>query len=188
MFKKIIAILFLFILIFNIIGYKLIIAYYEFKSQTQMAGIIEAKKYAQEDLISLKIPVNLPYSPNNQDFENFEGNIDINGINYQYIKKRIYKDTLEVICIANYSKTYIQQSSKYIEKSNFDFSNSSKKSITNNIIKMSNFYFVNSTENNWYTNKIHIDFNELKNIHYSFNYIALIKKPPKNFSTISYFI
>lgn len=182
------AFLFMFILLFNIIGYKLIIAYYEFKSQNQMASIIQAQKYNQEDLISLKIPVNLPYSPNNQEFENFEGNIDINGINYQYIKKRIYKDTLEVVCIANYLKTYIQQSSKNIEKGNVESTNAGKKSITNKIVKMPNFYFVKNKENTINKNLIYYTFYVNNDIHFSNSYIALIKKPPKNNTTIFYYV
>ena len=121
------------ILLFNWYGYRIVADYFENKASVEMQAQLDVNNYAEADLISIKVPVSLPYGPNSQNFEKVEGNIDIHGVNYQYVKRRIYNDTLELMCIPNTEKTTIKNARDEFSKLANDFVNlpASKKSSAN---------------------------------------------------------
>jgi hypothetical protein len=135
--KKLLAILLLVVLLFNIVGYKFVANYFELKATNDLQESLYNKKYAESDLVTLKLPFVLPYTSNSKEFESFEGNIDIKGINYQYVKKRIYNDTLELLCIPNFTKTSINNAKNDFANQLNDFttSNTSKKLPSNILLK-----------------------------------------------------
>jgi hypothetical protein len=135
--KKLIAIVLLLVLIFNIVGYKFIANYFEHKSINDLQSSLDHNKYKESDLISFKLHLNLPYISSSTEFESVEGNIDINGINYQYVKKRFFNDTLEILCVPNFTKSFINESKNDFAKQLNDIasSNNSKKSSSNQIVK-----------------------------------------------------
>lgn len=100
---------------------------------------LDQKQYKESDLISIKIPFNFPYVIRTTVFEDIEGNIEINGINYQYVKRRVYNGTLEILCVPNYTKTSINAFQNNFAKQLNDTANaaSSKKSSNNQIVKLS---------------------------------------------------
>ena len=72
------------------------------KANRQLASQLDRSQYDESQLISIKVPVtNLSYYNNSVSFERVEGQIDIDGIPYQYVERRIYNDSLEVLCIPN---------------------------------------------------------------------------------------
>jgi hypothetical protein len=63
---------------------------------------LDNNRYDETQLISIKIPVtSLPYYNNSKSFERTDGQIEISGIEYNYVKRRIYNDSLELLCIPN---------------------------------------------------------------------------------------
>ena len=181
--KKLIAILFLVVLLFNIVGYKFVANYFEQKATSDLQVSVDHMNYKESDLISFKLHLNLPYISSNSDFESVEGNIDINGINYQYVKKRFYNDTLEILCVPNFTKTIIEESKNdYAKQLNeIATSNNSKKSSSNQIVK-ANF--------SDFTQDHHFDINQpvlatkLKHesnpiIVSNFNFLHSLEQPPE---------
>ena len=72
----------------------------ETTASAELTEQITENRYDENQLISLKVPVtNLAYYNNSKEFEWVDGSIDIQGIRYKYVKRRIYNDTLEVMCI-----------------------------------------------------------------------------------------
>lgn len=72
----------------------------ETEASAELTEQITASRYDENQLISLKVPVTgLAYFNNSKEFEWVDGSIDIQGIRYKYVKRRIYNDTLEVMCI-----------------------------------------------------------------------------------------
>ncbi len=108
MLKRFCAILLLFIFLFNLYGYKFVIDYLQNRQETKLELQLDNEEYNNEDLISFKLPVNLPYYTNSQNYERTNGSIEINGIEYKYVKKRIYKDSIELLCISSSIKKYFQ--------------------------------------------------------------------------------
>jgi len=131
--KRVVAIVLMGILLFNWYGYRIVADYFENKASVEMQAQLDVNNYAEADLISIKVPVSLPYGPNSQNFEKVEGNIDIHGVNYQYVKRRIYNDTLELMCIPNTEKTTIKNARDEFSKLANDFVNlsTSKKTSDN---------------------------------------------------------
>ena len=90
--------------------------YYAEKSTIDMQVNLDQKKYNEADLVSFKLPLNQPYIINTDGYESLEGNMDYNGVNYQFIKKRIINDTLEIVCIPNMTRTQIDNNNEDFAK------------------------------------------------------------------------
>ena len=102
--KRLAAILLLGIFLFNLVGYRWVISYLENKADERLDGTISASAYSASELISFKTPVTVPYYNNSSSFENAEGEVNINGTYYRFVKHRIYNDSVELLCIPNNSK------------------------------------------------------------------------------------
>jgi hypothetical protein len=102
--RKILAILLLGVHLFNLGGYRLVFSNLESKMGTQMVAKLDRSDYDDKDLIEVKVPVNLPYQTNWQDFERYDGEIQIAGVHYNYVKRKLQNDTLILMCIPNTDK------------------------------------------------------------------------------------
>jgi|SRR5450432_1399745 len=101
--KRIVSILLLILLLFNWFGYRVLISMIEDKANARLAAELDANKYDESQLVSLKIPIKyISYYSSSTTFERIDGQIEINAIQYEYVKRRIYKDSLEVLCIPNH--------------------------------------------------------------------------------------
>ena len=47
----------------------------------------------------------MPYLSNWNDYERVDGEIKFNGVYYNYVKRKLYNDTLYLLCLPNKSKT-----------------------------------------------------------------------------------
>jgi hypothetical protein len=102
--RKILAILLLGVHLFNLGGYRLVFSKLENKVGAQMVARIDRSEYNDNDLIEVKVPVNLPYQTNWQEFERYDGEIQIAGVHYNYVKRKLQNDTLILMCIPNTDK------------------------------------------------------------------------------------
>lgn len=126
--RKLVAIFMLAIFAFNVAGYQLLYNYMAGKSDATLELALDQNNYNDEDLISIKQPTNLPYYSNSTAFQRIDGEVEIDGIKYKYVKCRIYNDSLEMLCIPNKSKMQIEQSKNDYAKVAHDFQqNDSKK-------------------------------------------------------------
>ena len=132
--KKIASILLLAILLFNWVGYKLFSAYMESKSDVMIEARIEQNQFDESELITIKIPTNIPYYINSKEYERVDGEVNINGVVYKYVKRRVFNDSVELVCLPNAAKTNIQNASdEYYKLSAEALNNSTKKSSNHNI-------------------------------------------------------
>jgi hypothetical protein len=83
---------------------------------TSIEQKLERKQYADSELISIKTALNLPYYSSSPDFERAYGSLNVNGIDYEYVKKRVYRDTLELLCIPNHNKSKLQTAANELTK------------------------------------------------------------------------
>ena len=136
--KKLAAILLLSIFVFNLFGYKLWVYYQEGIANKYITAVVDNNNYNQEDLISIKKTINLPYYNNSEQFSTVDGEVEINGAYYKYVKCRIYNDSLEMLCLPNTQKTKIHQAKNDFYKvvADIEKNNSEKnKSNSNNSFK-----------------------------------------------------
>ena len=65
--------------------------------------------YDQAELVSIKVPANyMAYCHHSVQFENFNGQIEISGVPYNFVKRRIYNDSIEMLCIPNQKMMELQ--------------------------------------------------------------------------------
>lgn len=102
--RKILVILLLGVHLFNLGGYRLVFSNLADKMSNQMVARIDRSDYNDKDLIEIKVPVNLPYQTNWEDFERYDGEIQIAGVHYNYVKRKLQNDTLILMCIPNTDK------------------------------------------------------------------------------------
>jgi hypothetical protein len=100
--RKSAVILLLGVMLFNWFGYRLIISCMQNKADKEMEARLDDASYDPTSLISVKVPVTtLSYYTSSAQFERVDGSIEIGGIAYNYVMRRLYNDSLEVLCIPN---------------------------------------------------------------------------------------
>jgi hypothetical protein len=106
--KRLAAIVFFAILLFNFYGYRLVISCMQANSDAWLERKVDKNEYDHGQLISIKIKLDLPYYSSSPEYQRAYGAVNLNGTSYQYVKRRVYKDTLELLCLPNDAKTKIQ--------------------------------------------------------------------------------
>ena len=108
--KQFAAILLIGILFFNWYGYQLLTSYWQQQAETKLEARLDKHQYDDDQLVSIKIPLTtLAYYNSNSTFERVNGQVDINGVHYNYVKRRIYGDSLELLCIPNTTAMVLQK-------------------------------------------------------------------------------
>lgn len=103
--KQLLTILLLAIHLFNFGGYRLVFDQLEKQNGRVMVQRIDADAYRDQDLVEVRVPVNLPYQSNWKEFERYDGEIYMNGVHYNYVKRKLQNDTLILLCLPNAEKT-----------------------------------------------------------------------------------
>ncbi|MEJ7912332.1 MAG: hypothetical protein WKF70_04200, partial [Chitinophagaceae bacterium] len=76
----------------------------------------DKNEYTDAELVSIKTKLNLPYYSTSSQFERAYGSINVAGVHYDYVKRRIYNDTLELLCLPNTVRTDLQKAGNEIAK------------------------------------------------------------------------
>jgi hypothetical protein len=88
------------ILLFNLLGYRLVYSYIENAADKKVELKLDQNSYDESELVSLSIPMeHLPYYSNSNQYERIDGRIEFDGIQYHFVKLRVYHDSLELLCI-----------------------------------------------------------------------------------------
>jgi hypothetical protein len=155
--KKIAAILLLGIMLFNGFGYRIVSNYFDQKASEHLVSLIEENNYDASELISIKTPINLPYYSNSPKFERLDGEMEINGVVYQYVERRVYNDSIEIRILPNQDRLHIKNAKESFDKlaSDFDQKLLDKKSVPVNksSVKFLQFDYIDLA-NKWSISKI----------------------------------
>ena len=108
--KRILAILFLAVFLFNVIGYYAVYLGLRTHVNHVLQQRLDDEFYEADDLLTLKIPVNLPYQTDWHSFQRVEGDFERNGKFYNLVKQKVERDTLIVIYIKDHQETSLFES------------------------------------------------------------------------------
>lgn len=108
-FKKLAAILMLLSFLFNLVGYRGLFYYAQRQSDKQLASSLDKDDYNDEDLITIKVPLPLPYLNDIKEFERVDGEINFNGKIYRYVKRKVENGEYILLCLPDNNKMRIQQ-------------------------------------------------------------------------------
>jgi len=106
--KKTAAILLLGVLLFNWCGYRWVLNWMEQKADNQLVAKLDRHDYNESQLIEIHIPLNLPYLTTQADFERCDGQVEVNGQHYNYVKRKIDNGQLVLKCIPNETRQHLQ--------------------------------------------------------------------------------
>jgi hypothetical protein len=91
--------------LFNLTGYTLLFEFFIQRSDKQLVQQLDNHQYNDEELIEVKIALHTPYLTNYSDYERIDGEAEVNGLYYTYVKRKIQNDTLYLLCLPNRNKT-----------------------------------------------------------------------------------
>jgi hypothetical protein len=91
--------------LFYIGGYAALFQYYIHQSDVQMVKQIFDNKIDNAKLVEIKIPVNMPTIQDWSDYEEIVGQIQLKDAYYNYVRLRMTRDTMYLVCFANTTKT-----------------------------------------------------------------------------------
>lgn len=80
-------------------GYYGVFLGLKLKNDIAMSKALDSDLYNQSNTITLKVPVSIPYMPDQPDFDRVDGKFEHNGELYRMVKQRYAQDTLTVICV-----------------------------------------------------------------------------------------
>ncbi len=105
--KKTIAIVLFTIHFFNLAGYRAIFGLLQQKAAVQISEKIDLGSYNNAELVEVKIPYPLPYAANWPEYQRFDGEAEMDGVLYKYVKRKMVNDTLYILCIPNNERNKI---------------------------------------------------------------------------------
>jgi len=106
--KKLAAISLLILLLFNFIGYRLLFYALQQNAEKNIVARIDKEKYNDADLITLTVPLSMPYLQDSKNFERKDGEITISGKIYHYVKQKISQGNLVLLCLPDDQKTHLK--------------------------------------------------------------------------------
>lgn len=102
--KKLAAILLMGVFFFNWFGYRLLTDYLQQRADEHLEAKLDRHDYDESQLFEMRVPLNMPYQTVSFGFERVDGEIEINGIHYKYVKRKVENGELVLMCLRNDTK------------------------------------------------------------------------------------
>jgi hypothetical protein len=99
--RKLFAIFFLCIYLFNLAGYSPFFHVLIDRADNRMEAALDNKQYRDEELVEIKLPLHLPYGSGSEEYRRVNGHVVADGKYYNYVKRKIASDTVYLYCIPN---------------------------------------------------------------------------------------
>jgi hypothetical protein len=106
------------------------------RQQQNFTARLDKADYLDDELVSIKTVLNLPYYTGSASYERAYGSINVNGVDYEYVKRRVLNDTLELLCLPNHTKTNLQTAKSDLAKISIDGQASQPNKKSSNILKI----------------------------------------------------
>jgi len=103
--KKLFAISMLLLHLFSLYGHLVLYGYCVYQSNRLFDKQISENRYKLDDLVEVKVPVKMPTIENWKEYVYISGQINFKKNSYNYVKLKMTKDTIYLMCVPNYSKT-----------------------------------------------------------------------------------
>lgn len=107
--KRTIAISLLLLHLFSLYGNFVAYAYCVFKSDRFFEAQISKDKYKLDDLVEVKLPEKMPGVQDWKAYLSICGQVQLENGSYNYVKLKMTRDTIFLMCIPNYKTTKLCQ-------------------------------------------------------------------------------
>lgn len=109
--RKLTAILLWGILLFNWVGYRALHEYLQDRARRQLEARLDRQQFDPAALLHIKVAsTHLSYYNTSAAFERLDAQIDIQGVPYQTVARRILADSVEYVCIPNLTALGLRES------------------------------------------------------------------------------
>lgn len=140
--KKLSAIFLIALFLFNLFGYRILFNYEQQQSDVRLEASIDKQDYNDADLVTIKVPLSLPYVNNQQNFERVDGEITVNGKILKYVKRKIADGNLILLCLPNDNKMriesakeeYFKYANDLVQNNHSKKSNNTKSGVSKNLM------------------------------------------------------
>ena len=114
--KKLIAIFLVLLLLFNALGFVGLFMGLRYKTRLDLVQRLDNRDYSDEETVTLKIPMSIPYHIDSEENERVNGEIEHQGEFYRLVKQKLFEDTLYIVCIKDVESTRLKQAlSDYVK-------------------------------------------------------------------------
>lgn len=107
--KKLLAILFLIVFLFNIGGYYAFFWGLHFTAAIRLNEALDQGNYSPEETYEFKVPLTVPYPIYDNGFGRAYGDIEFGGEIFSLVKQKLENDTLFIVCIKNHKKRQLAE-------------------------------------------------------------------------------
>lgn len=116
------------LLVFNWVGYRLLISFMENKADLALERKIDNSEYDESSLIEITVPLNSPYLADYfSEFDRYVGELELDGVHYKYVKRKIVNGELVLFCLPNEERNDLQNSREEFFKLVNDLNHSQKQ-------------------------------------------------------------
>jgi hypothetical protein len=81
----------------------------QFKFASETNKELDEDQYSTSDAITIRVPLVLPYSIDEQDYQRVTGEFEHQGEIYRLVKQKLHRDTLYIVCIKDVKSKKINQ-------------------------------------------------------------------------------
>lgn len=128
------SILFMTVLLFNLYGYQPLFNYLQQREDKVFSDKIYGDNH-NEEFVSIKVATSLPpYVSDSREFEWANGEVLVEGTVYKYVKRRIFKDSIEYLCVAHQGRMQIENAREQFFKLASDLQSSSNEGNKSNSV------------------------------------------------------
>jgi len=101
----------------------------QLRADKKIEASIDKDEYNEAELVTIKVPLSLPYQNDTDEFERITGEINFKGKIYKYVKRKIENGNLVLLCLPDKNKMQIEKAKNDLLESSNDFTqtNSNKK-------------------------------------------------------------
>lgn len=112
------------------VGYRFVFNYAQQQSDQTFIANLDNDNYNEAELLTIKVPISIPYQNDRQNFERVDGEINYQGKFYKYVKRKIEDGQLVLLCLPDQNKMRLQSAKDDFFKTANDLvqNNQSKKS------------------------------------------------------------
>ncbi len=129
--RKLAAIFLIVLFTFNLIGYRALFYFAQQQSDIKIEKSLDSNQYNEEDLITIKIPISVPYQTEWSDFERYDGEVNFNGKIYKYVKRKVCDGNLVLLCLPYHEKMRLEAAKNDLCKNTSDLQNPGTKKSDN---------------------------------------------------------
>lgn len=117
--KRLTAIFFLLIFLFNTGGYYLAFLAIKQHAKENLLERLNASQYSKEESVVFTIPFSLPYPVSDGSYERVHGDFEYAGEYYKLVKQKLVNDTLFIVCVKDREAKHIEETlSDYARSAN----------------------------------------------------------------------